>query len=81
MVKNLLRFKQKDPLLCQQSAQCNFSFVSHAVGFGLRYKTPIGPVRVDLGYSLTPTSYPIQNQARSEQLRRLNFYFSIGQTF
>ena len=26
----------------------------HAVGFGIRYRTPIGPVRVDLGYSINP---------------------------
>jgi outer membrane protein assembly complex protein YaeT len=81
MVKNLWRFKQPDPLSCKQLTRCDFRFVSHAVGFGLRYKTPIGPVRVDMGYSLTPTVFPIQNQARSETLQRLNFYFSIGQTF
>ena len=77
----LSRFRQKDPLACRNSAVCDFRFISQAVGFGLRYKTPIGPVRVDMGYSLTPTAYPILNQGRSEQLRRLNFYFSIGQTF
>jgi outer membrane protein assembly factor BamA len=26
----------------------------HAVGFGIRYKTPVGPLRVDLGYSINP---------------------------
>ena len=25
-----------------------------AVGFGLRYRTPVGPVRLDLGYSINP---------------------------
>jgi outer membrane translocation and assembly module TamA len=29
----------------------------HAVGFGLRYRTPIGPFRVDLGYSINPPSF------------------------
>jgi outer membrane protein insertion porin family len=81
MITGLGRFRQKNPLTCQQSAVCDFRFVSQAVGFGLRYKTPIGPVRLDLGYSLTPTAYPIRNQARSEELRRLNIFFSIGQTF
>jgi outer membrane protein assembly factor BamA len=28
-----------------------------APGFGIRYKTPLGPVRVDFSYALNPTSY------------------------
>jgi outer membrane protein insertion porin family len=30
----------------------NFNYMSHAVGLGIRYRTPIGPVRVDLAYNL-----------------------------
>ncbi len=26
----------------------------HAVGFGIRYRTPVGPVRIDLAYSINP---------------------------
>ena len=29
----------------------------HAVGFGIRYRTPIGPIRVDLAYSINPPSF------------------------
>ncbi|MEP7351722.1 MAG: BamA/TamA family outer membrane protein [Acidobacteriota bacterium] len=29
----------------------DFNYMVHAVGFGIRYKTPIGPVRVDLAYA------------------------------
>ncbi len=32
----------------------DFDYMVHAVGFGLRYRTPVGPVRVDLGYSINP---------------------------
>jgi len=32
----------------------DFDYMVHAVGFGVRYKTPVGPVRVDLGYSINP---------------------------
>lgn len=28
-----------------------------AAGFGIRYKTPLGPVRVDFAYALNPPSY------------------------
>jgi outer membrane protein insertion porin family len=61
MLDNLLRWQQKDPSLCRQdstAAQCNFSYVSHAVGLGVRYKTPIGPVRFDFGYNLNPPAFP-----------------------
>ena len=29
----------------------------HAVGFGIRYKTPVGPVRVDFAYSINPPNF------------------------
>ena len=32
----------------------DFDYMVHAVGFGIRYRTPVGPVRVDLGYSINP---------------------------
>lgn len=35
----------------------DFDYMVHAVGFGVRYRTPVGPVRVDLGYSINPPYY------------------------
>ena len=35
----------------------DFNTTVHAVGFGVRYKTPIGPIRLDLAYSINPPSY------------------------
>jgi outer membrane protein assembly complex protein YaeT len=32
----------------------DFNYMVHAVGFGIRYKTPVGPLRVDLAYSINP---------------------------
>ena len=29
----------------------------HAVGFGIRYRTPVGPLRVDLAYSINGPQY------------------------
>jgi outer membrane protein insertion porin family len=68
------------------NAGCNFNFISHAVGTGIRYHTPIGPVRFDLGYNLNPTLYPVKQPSNGsapyyDRVRRFNFYFSIGQTF
>jgi outer membrane protein assembly complex protein YaeT len=35
----------------------DFNYMVHAVGFGIRYRTPVGPVRVDLAYSINPPHY------------------------
>jgi outer membrane protein assembly complex protein YaeT len=51
----------------------------YAVGPGLRYQTPIGPIRFDVGYQLNPVPELLVNG--SPQTRRLRFHFSIGQAF
>ncbi len=61
MLNNLLRWRQKNPQLCLQpstAAQCDYNYISHAIGVGVRYKTPIGPVRFDFGYNLNPPAFP-----------------------
>lgn len=35
----------------------DFNYMVHAVGFGLRYRTPVGPIRADLAYSVNPPSF------------------------
>ena len=45
--------------------------LENAVGFGLRYKTPLGPLRVDLGWNLNP----------SEGSRGPRLYVTIGNVF
>jgi len=35
----------------RQGAYQNFNYMVQAVGFGIRYKTPVGPVRLDFSYS------------------------------
>ena len=35
----------------------DFDYTVHAVGFGVRYKTPVGPVRGDLAYSINPPAF------------------------
>ena len=44
-----LRFRQRNIQ--------DFDYTVHGVGFGIRYRLPIGPVRFDLGYSINPPSY------------------------
>lgn len=57
----------------------DFNDMRYDVGPGLRYNTPIGPIRADLGYQLNP----IEGLAPKGDLltRRFRFHFSIGQAF
>jgi len=51
----------------------------YAVGTGLRYQTPIGPIRLDWGYQLNPIPGLVING--QPQTRRWRIHFSIGQAF
>jgi len=47
----------------------DFDYTTHAVGFGIRYKTPVGPVRLDLAYSINPPSFIGFNGTQAELLQ------------
>lgn len=97
MVDNLFHWHQKNPDLCLHQdtyTQCDFSYISHAVGVGVHYKTPIGPVRFDFGYNLNPPAFPsfltvtntVNGASTTTQFvpqvaSHFNFFFSIGQAF
>ena len=46
----------------------DFDYMVHAVGMGLRYKTPVGPLRVDLAYSINPPKFFGFNGTETELL-------------
>jgi outer membrane protein insertion porin family len=58
-----LRFKQRDLK--------DFDYGVHAVGFGIRYQTPIGPIRGDLAYGINPPSF-VGFKGTPEQLLQCN---------
>ncbi|MBV9508463.1 MAG: BamA/TamA family outer membrane protein [Acidobacteriia bacterium] len=75
-----------------QKSITDFNYMVHAIGFGIRYRTPVGPVRVDLAYSLnTPTFYGLKGTydqllngtatSTVQGISHFQFFFSIGQAF
>jgi outer membrane protein assembly complex protein YaeT len=70
-----------------QSSPADFDYTSNAVGTGLRYRTPAGPIRFDVGYNLNPPRYNVityPNGVKNIEVERLShvqFFISIGQSF
>lgn len=78
------RFRQRD--------KQDFDYAVQAVGFGIRYRTPIGPIRADFSFSPNaPRFYGfagtyqqlIQNQGvlTTQKINLFQFHFSLGQTY
>ncbi|MGA8212081.1 MAG: POTRA domain-containing protein [Candidatus Sulfotelmatobacter sp.] len=103
LLTGLMRWHQPDPAQCLTANpgaiipacetyfnNSGYDYTSHAVGLGLRYKTPIGPLRFDFGYNLNPTYYfqglvnstgTLTGDFETQRMRHLNVFFSIGQPF
>jgi outer membrane protein assembly factor BamA len=90
MFPSVTRFHQPDRETCSDVSKkvgtCNFNYFSHAVGIGARYKTPVGPIRLDFSYNLNPPVYPViydfnGSDPHRGQAGHFNFFFSIGQSF
>ncbi len=48
---------QNISLRVSQNGVKDFDYMVHAAGFGIRYRTPVGPVRIDLGYAFNPPQF------------------------
>jgi outer membrane protein insertion porin family len=90
MFPSFARFHQPNQKTCSDVSAafgtCDFNYFSHAVGLGARYKTPVGPIRVDFSYNLNPPVYPViydfnNNPPHQGQAGHFNFFFSIGEAF
>ena len=80
-----------------QHGQCRFDYFTHAPGLGIRYHTPVGPIRLDFSYNLNPPIFPVNidysigyspdhpkgpyESPHVGQAPHFNFFFSLGQTF
>jgi len=97
MFPSLGRFHQPGQDFCFQEVthlKCSYNYASQAVGLGVRYQTPIGPLRFDFGYNLNPPYFPsytniTTNTVTGQQVGQFgyqraghfNFSFSVGQSF
>jgi len=80
-----------------RQGDCSFNNFSHSLGAGLRYNTPVGPIRFDVSYNLNPPIYPVNINYKTGfspttplgpytgqyvgQAPHINFFFSLGQAF
>jgi len=90
MFPSFLRYKQPNRETCSNVSgsigTCDFNYFSHDVGLGARYKTPVGPIRLDFSYNLNPPVYPViydfyNNPPHEGHAGHFNFFFSIGESF
>ncbi|MDQ2712273.1 MAG: BamA/TamA family outer membrane protein [Acidobacteriota bacterium] len=79
-----LRFRQRNLQ--------DFNYTVQSLGFGIRYRTPIGPVRLDFSFSpdaprffgLKGTLDDLVNGTAKSSVQKINafqFHFSLGQAF
>src|SRR5580658_853117 len=82
-----------NPTLCVYNCTNELNYFAHTVGFGIRYATPVGPIRVDLGYQINRPFFvlpcvPIGSSTptnplclKGAQLPRLQIFFNLGSIF
>jgi outer membrane protein assembly factor BamA len=82
-----------NPTVCVYNCTNELNYFAHTVGFGIRYATPVGPIRIDLGYQInrpffvlpcvpSTTGTPVTPLClKGAQLPRLQIFFNLGSTF
>ena len=81
--------------MCVTNCSNELNYFSHTAGLGFRYKTPVGPIRIDLGYQLNRPLFivPIPCPSnppncvsgslgqKSTRLSGFQIFFNLGSTF
>ena len=76
-----------NPTQCVENCSNELNYFSHTIGVGLRYATPVGPIRVDVGYELNRPQFviPCKNGAvlcqEGTRLPKIQFFFNLGSSF
>jgi outer membrane protein insertion porin family len=89
-------FNPANPTQCQFNCTNELNYFAHTVGLGFRYGTPVGPIRIDLGYQINRPQFvaPIcpsgvatvncqQGQLgfKATRLPGFQIFFNLGSTF
>ena len=87
-------FNPANPLVCQYNCTNELNYFAHTVGIGFRYSTPVGPIRIDLGFPINRPRFvaPIcaaqnatcldgQDGFQSTRLPGFQIFFNLGSTF
>ena len=89
-------FDPANPTQCQFNCTNELNYFAHTVGFGFRYGTPVGPIRIDLGYQINRPRFvaPIcpsgvssadcqqgQFGFQATRLPGFQIFFNLGSTF
>ncbi len=69
--------------MCVTNCSNELNYFSHTVGLGFRYKTPVGPIRIDLGYQLNRPLFvvPSGSGQTSTRLSGFQIFFNLGSSF
>jgi outer membrane protein insertion porin family len=76
-----------NPSLCEYNCTNELNYFSNTVGFGLRYATPVGPIRIDLGYALHQPEFVIPCKdnvplcQQGTRLPKFQIFFNLGSSF
>jgi outer membrane protein insertion porin family len=76
-----------NPEHCVYNCTNELNYFSHTIGFGFRYATPVGPIRVDLGYQINRPLIviPCKNSAvfcqQGTHLPHFQISFNLGSSF
>ena len=89
-------FNPTNPTQCLYNCTNELNYFAHTVGMGFRYSTPVGPIRIDLGYQLNRPAFvaPIcpsgvasntclqgQFGFQATHLPGFQIFFNLGSTF
>src|SRR5271170_4639356 len=76
-----------NPTSCVYNCTNELNYFSNTIGFGLRYATPVGPIRIDLGYELNRPEFVIPCKGniplcqQGTRLPKLQVFFNLGSSF
>jgi outer membrane translocation and assembly module TamA len=61
-----------------RASDIDLALLRTAVGFGVRYKSPVGPIRFDMGFKIHPEVDPIRPE---DSEGRSAWFITFGQAF